>query len=336
MLLATPSHLTRFSFPILLLRGRQYFYVRHYCCALNHFLDVSFTLGMTSGDCDQCKHAKSQDGECVAACPRMEFSNDGVCAPCDSQCATGCSGASPLECDGGLCVSVKTFTGACAQTCWDDRGSHPSGYFPALESQQVICRPCDQMCGSNAASCCYGAGTVDLTAAELGKTCGYLGRLGNNTTKCLPCDVNCRGCTGPSASQCLSCAWGEYDGVCVNKCPLSMIRSRDGVCQPCPEGTINQDDACVPCQEGAHYTDAEGKCRPCDSECGLCIGPSAADCVPGNCKNFQVVSGQLTSQVIILTALLNPMLFASNPMLFMLANALDFFRLLSSTLVYTN
>lgn len=254
-------------------------------CTECHEQCAAGCTGITAADCNACKTAEAQDGTCVSACPAAEYSEQGRCADCHPQCAAGCTGPSALLCKGGLCASVKTFSGACAQTCWDDRGAHPAGYFPALEAGQAICRPCDTMCGAGEDSCCYGAGTVEMTAAEPRKTCGYLSR--GNETKCLPCDVNCEGCTGPLPSQCLACVFAEHEGECVPKCPPKMVRNSLKVCTACPDGTINKDGACVPCLEGAHYTDAEGRCQPCDPECNTCTGPTAEECTLP-CKNFQV------------------------------------------------
>eukprot|EP00911_Craspedida_sp_UC1_P001015 UC1_evm1s760 len=200
--------------------------------------------GTTPKDCTKCASVLLKDGEtCAASCPRLEFALGGTqCADCDPECASGCSGPSALECAQGRCKNVKKYNGACASDCWSDRGPHPAGYFPANEGGEVVCRPCDTMCGAGATSCCFGAGTVERTAAQPGRTCGYLDpSFEDSGAPCRPCDEQCRGCTGPGPSKCLTCAYAKYQGKCVAACPRSMVRGKDGVCAPCPDGTISDE-----------------------------------------------------------------------------------------------
>ena len=85
----------------------------------------------------------------------------------------------------------------------------------------------------------------------------------------LPCHTTCATCSGPSATQCTSCASGKYVS--------------GGQCVAC--GTCGASEY----QVSACSTSANVSCAACSATCGTCTGPSATECA--SCTANKYLSG---------------------------------------------
>ena len=61
-------------------------------------------------------------------------------------------------------------------------------------------------------------------------------------SNCLPCDLSCQSCHGPSDQDCTSCAEATHvlDGVCWNQCPLLYYNRPSNHCNRCHERVMFQ------------------------------------------------------------------------------------------------
>ncbi|CAH8654175.1 unnamed protein product [Heterobilharzia americana] len=106
-----------------------------------------------------------------------------------------------------------------------------------------------------------------------------------NGSSYVCCHEQCLGgCTGPLASQCMSCKKYFNSGTCVAHCPARTLiqggklivnpefKYRLGnLCLPvCPEGLMVEGDVCVThCSKGSMSTDGR-VCIPCQDKCPKC------------------------------------------------------------------
>ncbi|CAH8870213.1 unnamed protein product [Trichobilharzia szidati] len=109
--------------------------------------------------------------------------------------------------------------------------------------------------------------------------CNRCLKIGNSSTCCHEQCLG--GCTGPLASQCVSCKEYYNSGTCVAHCPSRTV-IRDGKLTPnpevkyrlgnlclsaCPEGFMVEGDVCVThCSAGSMSTDGR-VCIPCQDKC---------------------------------------------------------------------
>jgi proprotein convertase subtilisin/kexin type 5 len=126
---------------------------------------------------------------------------------------------------------------------------------------------------------------------------------------CRWCDSRCSTCSGPEASQCLTCdRTSKYPNLqmtaCVGSCsPGFYLGSGLGQCLPCFDTCLNctssSDTACSSCKLGYMYMADEHRCekytgkpfyrdpktgedRPCHPSCTMCTGPKPTDCIGCN------------------------------------------------------
>ena len=112
------------------------------------------------------------------------------------------------------------------------------------------------------------------------------GRFENKLTwSCYACDTSCARCSGPDASQCVSCAQSYYfsakSGLCEKVCEDSHFGNNIGrVCTPCMthcQACINY-TTCLNCSNISYYDNATETCKPCDETCTSCSGPGKKGC----------------------------------------------------------
>ena len=131
-----------------------------------------------------------------------------------------------------------------------------------LSSQ--VCLSCDAQCASG----CTGGTASNCSNGEAGKCksyeykgdclgfCPWTTYTDATSKTCIDCNDLCAGeCTGPSASDCVLCAYYRNGQECV---------------ETCPTGT---------------YADSHYTCRSCHPECeGPCIGPFSTQCCSSSDK----------------------------------------------------
>jgi hypothetical protein len=169
--------------------------------------------------------------------------DNGNCVPCTTNC-TSCVDPNVLN-DNNECVPPPPPPPPC---------DTDNGYVVLPDG---TCGPCDDTCATcsgvssnNCLSCDNGTVLNNLTG-----TCDVPCDVDNgfvlSNGQCLPCDVSCNTCNGPSYLDCIDCATG-----------LSMVA---GVCLP-------------PCDTDNGFVLKGRQCLPCDSSCLTCKDTSNADC----------------------------------------------------------
>lgn len=91
--------------------------------------------------------------------------------------------------------------------------------------------------------------------------------LSGTVYSCPSCDNSCANCTGPLATDCLSCL------------PLMILQS--GSCY---------------CSQGYFFDTTAIACTACDATCANCTGPTASECTAcNNATQFRVLNGTICS-----------------------------------------
>merc|ERR1712137_582447 len=212
------------------------------------------------------------DDTCLESCPDGTFDGEGTCFECSSNCAT-CNGGSPSDClrcadtftyDDALELCVPCagviFDGACVDAC-------PDGFFDGegtCFACAAECATCDGELISDCLSCsdgaillengecCSGVVSNDLCVSEC-----PLGTFVDASSVCQVCDNTCLTCSGPSATECLSCEspLQILNGECTSECfttqffdeELELCVDCDGSCRTCDGPDV---DNCLSCASG--------------------------------------------------------------------------------------
>ncbi|EDQ88905.1 uncharacterized protein MONBRDRAFT_8856 [Monosiga brevicollis MX1] len=296
-----------------------------------------------------CKEAEYK-GACHASCPDNTYRDTrGVCQDCHAQCADNCYGPFADQCFS--CENLQHGR-MCVEAC-------PNGTYASAEG---VCRDCDLSCDGSCSgptqweceSCFTGMrvasrGDVvchsevacpdDSAPMNMSDVSAHFSRLGGLDSLwlnrfeatatldefCFPCHEQCLdGCTGPLASDCISCQ-GPYlttsNGItCVPECPARFFENSTTLeCQACHERcdglcTGPDEDQCVNCPRFAlstggcvnacpsdTYPGSNGVCYPCACNAGAVGGlvagfdlpsrhfPDDLDCGNGTAGNLMVV-----------------------------------------------
>ncbi|KAJ7154246.1 insulin-like growth factor binding protein [Mycena filopes] len=113
---------------------------------------------------------------------------------------------------------------------------------------------------------------------------------------CDSCDSSCTTYSGPTSSDCLTCASPQYltglnqscpdgtfvDGSACSSCDTSCATcSESGTCLTCPSTFYFDAGECVQtCPDGTTPTRDTDTCDACDSSCDTtCSGPTSGDCL---------------------------------------------------------
>ncbi|CAH2034962.1 unnamed protein product, partial [Iphiclides podalirius] len=175
--------------------------------------------GPSRANCTKCRHVR--DGPyCVAECPESRYaSENGTCEACHYNCYNGCTG--PLNTVGeGGCYSCKKAiisVEATVESCLKENEPCPDGYYnewvgnvKLLEGKvKVVCRKCHPLCIK-----CTGFGIHEQVCQvcngfKRGDQCEDECPTDHFTDEinriCTPCHHECRGCTGPSSTDCVKC-----------------------------------------------------------------------------------------------------------------------------------
>eukprot|EP00038_Savillea_parva_P027310 m.58833 g.58833 ORF g.58833 m.58833 type:complete len:2077 (-) comp7848_c0_seq1:2525-8755(-) len=212
--------------------------------------------GPGDNHCGACRHVLLND-HCVASCPSDMFDNDGVCEPCNDQCADGCSASAAADnCRFGRCrrfAYQPDLTRTCVDSC--NASQHANAATRECIDCHSQCMPlmgCSGPSASDCGACRRLNNTVTSTCTDACEDGTYrAGQL------CLPCHDQCATCVGAGQSGCLTCVPGS-------------VRTPSGCAATCPSG----------------YVAINGTCTRCHPECQECSGPSAYDCqAPASAPN---------------------------------------------------
>ncbi|XP_019866868.2 epidermal growth factor receptor isoform X2 [Aethina tumida] len=181
----------------------------------------SYCTGPGREHCDACKNFR--DGPyCVESCPTNKYNNSGICEQCPSICIDGCTGPNPTVGLGGCrsChLAVLNLNGT-VNNCLYKNDSCPDGYYMELVTSQTqehliplmgknICRKCHPRCKKCTSYGFHTSVCQQCTLYKKGEQCEdectpdfY---PDDKRRECMPCDSECRGCTGPGPENCISC-----------------------------------------------------------------------------------------------------------------------------------
>ncbi|KAE9544778.1 hypothetical protein AGLY_000320 [Aphis glycines] len=184
--------------------------------------------------CTSCRNLL--DGiHCVSQCPLNKYSANqsrpSECLPCHLNCVGGCGGPDNTIGPNGCrsCHKAVLNADASVERCLHKNETCPNGYYyewvgpleqggAALRALagKAVCRKChprclrctgfgfhDQVC-QRCAGYKRGDHCADDCPIEYYATTNKLPN-GEIERECMPCDILCRGCYGPHASQCQAC-----------------------------------------------------------------------------------------------------------------------------------
>ena len=253
----------------------------------NPLLSCLTCNGGTSSSCLSCHVgaflSSVSGGSCVTSCPSNKWANPitRTCEDCYQNtvgpafsCAT-CNGANSYNCTS--CASntylYPAEVGQCLGTC-------PAGYYG--DSTTHTCEKCAEdhttplfsciTCSAGTLNDCLSCYSGTYLYPNTGGTCSPSCPVGfwpdNSTNTCQQCyqsaiaPFTCVSCSGPGATNCLSCdSQGFLDvttGSCVADCPIGYWGN-------------TADRVCYPCYSAQNSNDLDGTCRSC-------IGPNANQC----------------------------------------------------------
>ncbi|KAL4496353.1 hypothetical protein ABPG73_007803, partial [Tetrahymena malaccensis] len=114
-----------------------------------------------------------------------------------------------------------------------------------------------------------------------------------NGNTCLPCNINCRTCYGPSDQECSICSdpnkyiSPSQNNNCVSSCDQTQryfinntINPQQKYCLLCSDfcSACNL-TSCTQCISSLYYLTSGGTCQPCHNSCSTCNGSTENDCL---------------------------------------------------------
>eukprot|EP00051_Salpingoeca_urceolata_P027837 m.483516 g.483516 ORF g.483516 m.483516 type:complete len:1538 (-) comp22974_c0_seq1:121-4734(-) len=268
------------------------------CKACTHLEYLSPDDDPSPVDNDSGTHSQvgfSGHHRCVATCPTGTYSDGSACKPCDPECADGCHGPTPYQCEScahlKLDISHADVDGdiECVSECPASFVPDNSGMCvcPANTFQRNAngpCEACPSECADGGCSADYASvqtctngcanlrhGDNCVAACPIGTFEPPVERDQATRRQCEICDSNCQsGCHGPGSDDCDSCMGLSEGGRCVEECS--------------PNHTPNDEHECVPCSDECDPT--EGCTGPGPEECVMCLhvrdqGVCVPECGPG-------------------------------------------------------
>ncbi|XP_013189331.1 epidermal growth factor receptor isoform X2 [Amyelois transitella] len=190
-------------------------------CEKCHSECLGGCTGPSHANCTECKHVR--DGPyCVEKCPISRYpSMNGTCMPCHENCNRdkGCTGPLNTVGEGGCnyCRKAIITVEATVERCLKENETCPDGYYnewvgnvkPLDEQVNIGCRKCHPLCrqctgfGIHTHMCtvCKGYKRGDQCEEE----CPGDHFTDEVARTCTPCHQECRGCIGPSSTDCVKC-----------------------------------------------------------------------------------------------------------------------------------
>lgn len=188
-------------------------------CRQCHAECLDGCTGPSPANCTRCKNVR--DGPyCVSECLETRYpSENGTCEPCHVNCYNGCTGPKNTVGEGGcnFCKKAIISVEATVEKCLAENELCPDGYYnewvgnvkPLEGKVKVVCRKCHPLCKK-----CTGFGIHE----QVCKVCNGFKRgdqceeecptdhyTDEELRTCTPCHSECRGCVGPSSTDCIKC-----------------------------------------------------------------------------------------------------------------------------------
>ncbi|XP_014252271.1 epidermal growth factor receptor isoform X2 [Cimex lectularius] len=191
-------------------------------CMKCHEECASTCHGPGPGKCTRCKNTR--DGPfCVPSCPDSKYNANGECKPCHTNCVYGCKGPNNTIGPGGCNSCDKAIINGdiSVERCLQKNESCPEGYYYEYVGPQeqdallkplagkAICRKCHPRCRK-----CTGYGFHEQVCQvcsnykrgeQCEDECPKDHYADESSQRCVPCSMECRGCTGPTNAHCLRC-----------------------------------------------------------------------------------------------------------------------------------
>ena len=259
--------------------------------------------GPLATDCLTCLtglYFFSGNNTCLACSVDGYSHPNGVdCIQCEASCKT-CSGPLATDC---LTCPPSTYLFSGNNTCLSCNiagYSHPDG---------INCIQCDASCetcsGTLATDCLTcPSGTYFFAGNTSCVACTDPGYEHTDGISCvaIACDASCATCTGPSATDCLTCPGGTYlfsgNNTCLacNVAGFSQNGANciecDSACESC-SGTLatncltcyastylfSGNNTCLACNVDGYSHPNGVNCIQCEASCKTCSGPLATDCL---------------------------------------------------------
>ncbi|WVQ79606.1 hypothetical protein IAT38_001706 [Cryptococcus sp. DSM 104549] len=299
------------------------------CTPTNTSASCECAEGWTGLTCDEC--ASGFFGTSCAACPAN-------CTVCDDgrygtgKClGTSTSSSDECGCDHGTCSSPTDCT---CSAGWVTNTTNSSskcnacadGFFKDAFGNCLACplgcKSCELQANTNATAACLScSASLSLSTANPATCVASSGSCQSGTyydsssSSCQSCSPACSTCTGPSTSECLSCASPRVNlhGSCVGydastgRCDSSLsgldgvfvVNNQKSKCDSCPVGCLSckipsfstaasyDTLSCDACQEG--YLLQGGKCvQKCGDGWFLPEGSAATN---GTCQQCDSACG---------------------------------------------
>ena len=250
-----------------------------YCLNCSSLCDPnSGCTGPHPSQCAACAYYKER-GECVSQCSIGSYISNGTCLPCSQQClpTEDCYGPQATQCNACLNVSITRHNeNSSFDECIPDC---PANHYTDSEYNQ--CQACHSLCiggctGPTSSQCIQctdayvlGSNNTRECVEDCNGGSGLKTRYKDPSTgECKACNQYCsitEGCTGPTASDCISCSNFTLGTHVLS---TEFIPKLNGECIPL-------------CPNESYYIEVRnGNCEFCDSSCFAgCTGPSENDCI---------------------------------------------------------
>ncbi|CAH2104036.1 unnamed protein product [Euphydryas editha] len=213
-------------------------------CKQCHAECLDGCTGPSRANCTKCRHVK--DGPyCVAQCPETRYATEnGTCQSCHQNCFNGCTGPANTVGEGACnsCKKAIISVEAAVVSCLNENEPCPDGYYnewvgnvkPLEGKVRVACRKCHPLCYK-----CTGFGIHEQVCQvcngfKRGDQCEDECPSDHFTDKtnrlCTPCHQECKGCIGPSSTDCIKCqslkvylgASNSQSFNCTATCPADI------------------------------------------------------------------------------------------------------------------
>uniref|UniRef100_A0AAV2MQD7 P/Homo B domain-containing protein n=1 Tax=Knipowitschia caucasica TaxID=637954 RepID=A0AAV2MQD7_KNICA len=196
--------------------------------------------GRHSLQCKRCREGfYTQAGGCVPTCSPSHFGNpvSMACERCDPSCDS-CSGPGSSHClscrENFLYLPLGQ---QCVQRC-------PDGYYKERKSKTCRrCHPTCKTCSDEGAIFCLSCyegykffGGICESNCLVGNYQNSSSALGFADPVCVPCDVSCFDCRGPSQWNCTLCEALRIladDGRCLSCCGREFVRAGEAFSWEC-------------------------------------------------------------------------------------------------------
>jgi hypothetical protein len=161
-----------------------------------------------------------------------------ACISCGCVAAGALGSGSQCDVSTGQCACRAGTTGRTCNVC-------KRGFYGLSASNPTGCLSCEcNLFGTvnGSTSCDPTSGQCQCLPSNVGRTCsqcvaGFFQLPLASSGVCAACDAQCSslGCygAGNSVSSCIQCRNVQFNGVCLESCPVNMFAGTDGICRAC-------------------------------------------------------------------------------------------------------